>query len=222
MGSPDFEEFIAALNAHGVRYLIVGAHAVAFHARVIERRRDGAMLPAVACHARPRATKDLDVLIEPTDANARRTLKALREFFGGADLGYTVDDLTDPSWIIQLGVAPIRIDLLAAIPGCPSFNDAWNARVQGRFGSVSANYLSLDDLIRAKEAPTGIRIGPMCARCCARGTGSEGACSHVIVENTVEAVRMDSCGVPAGDLPQQSVGMPTATIESLHGLLSSF
>lgn len=133
MGSPDFEEFIAALNAHGVRYLIVGAHAVAFHAR-------------------PRATKDLDLLIEPTDANARRTLKAIREFFGGADLGYSVDDLTDPHWIIQLGVAPIRIDLLAAIPGCPSFKDAWNARVQGRFGSVSANYLSLDDLIRAKEA----------------------------------------------------------------------
>lgn len=133
MGSPDFEEFIAALNAHGVRYLIVGAHAVAFHAR-------------------PRATKDLDVLLEATDANARRTLNAIREFFGGADLGYTVGDLTDPHWIIQLGVAPIRIDLLAAIPGCPSFDDVWNARVKGRFGSVSANYLSLDDLIRAKEA----------------------------------------------------------------------
>ena len=133
MGSPDFEEFIAALNAHGVRYLIVGAHAVAFHAR-------------------PRATKDLDILIDPTAANARRTLKAIREFFGGADLGYTVDDLTDPHWISQISVAPIRIDLLAAIPGCPSFKDAWNARVEGRFGSVGANYLSLDDLIRAKEA----------------------------------------------------------------------
>ena len=43
----DYEEFIAALNAHGVRYLVIGAHAVAFHAR-------------------PRATKDLDILLEPT------------------------------------------------------------------------------------------------------------------------------------------------------------
>jgi len=75
MPSQDYEEFIAALNAHGVRYLVVGAHAVAFHAR-------------------PRATRDLDILIEPTPANARKALAALRDFFGGADLGYTVEDLT--------------------------------------------------------------------------------------------------------------------------------
>ena len=50
MASHDYEEFIAALNAHGVRYLVIGAHAVAFHAR-------------------PRATKDLDILLEPTPAH---------------------------------------------------------------------------------------------------------------------------------------------------------
>ena len=66
MASHDYEEFIAALNAHGVQYLIVGAHAVAFHAR-------------------PRATKDLDILIESTAENARKVLAALRVFFGGAD-----------------------------------------------------------------------------------------------------------------------------------------
>ncbi|MGH2372838.1 MAG: hypothetical protein ACRDIC_05095 [bacterium] len=47
MASRDYEEFIGALNDHGVRYLIVGAHAVAFHAR-------------------PRATRDLDILLDPT------------------------------------------------------------------------------------------------------------------------------------------------------------
>ena len=57
MASQDYEEFIAAFNDHGVRYLIVGAHAVAFHAR-------------------PRATKDLDVLLESTEPNARRALEA--------------------------------------------------------------------------------------------------------------------------------------------------
>ena len=77
MLSPDYEEFIAALNAHGVRYLVVGAHAVAYHAR-------------------PRATKDLDILLDPAPENARRALEALRNFFGGADLGYGVEDLTDP------------------------------------------------------------------------------------------------------------------------------
>ena len=88
-----------------MRYLIVGAHAVAFHAR-------------------PRATKDLDILLEPTPENARKTLAALREFFGGTELGYTVEDLTDPRWIIQLGVAPMRIDLLTELPGYPGFSAA--------------------------------------------------------------------------------------------------
>lgn len=132
MPSQDYEEFIAALNAHGVRYLLVGAHAVAFHAR-------------------PRATKDLDILIEPTEANARKTLEALSDFFGGADLGYTVEDVIDPRWIIQLGVAPIRLDLISELPGLPSFEAAWKNRVDARFGTVAAHYIGLHDLIRTKE-----------------------------------------------------------------------
>ncbi|HEV8719431.1 MAG TPA: nucleotidyltransferase [Candidatus Binatia bacterium] len=133
MASHDYEEFIAALNAHGVRYLVVGAHAVAFHAR-------------------PRATKDLDILIEPTAANAGKVLAALKDFFGGADLGYTVDDLTAPDWIIQLGVAPVRIDLLAEILGFSKFEDAWKNRVEAHFGSVPTHYIGLNDLIHAKQS----------------------------------------------------------------------
>lgn len=133
MASPDYEEFIAALNDNGVRYLVVGAHAVAFHAR-------------------PRATKDLDILLDPAPENARKTLAALRDYFAGADLGYTVEDLTDPRWIIQLGVAPVRIDLFPEMLGCPNFEVAWKNRVVASFGAVRANYVGLDDLIRAKEA----------------------------------------------------------------------
>ncbi len=133
MPSRAYEEFIAAFNARGVRYLVIGAHAVAFHAR-------------------PRATKDLDIWIDPTPANARRALAALRDFFGGADLGYTIEDVTDPDCIIQLGVAPVRIDLLSAIPGCPDFQVAWKRRVDGRFGGVPTQYIGLEDLIRNKEA----------------------------------------------------------------------
>ena len=133
MASRDYEEFIAALNDHGVRYLLIGAHAVAFHAR-------------------PRATKDLDILLDPTPGNARKALAAMRDFFGGVDLGYTVADLMDPGWVIQLGVAPVRIDLLSSLPGCPSFLAAWRNRVQARFGAVRTQYLGLADLIRAKES----------------------------------------------------------------------
>jgi hypothetical protein len=109
MPSRDYEKFIAALNHRGVRYLLIGAHAVAFHAR-------------------PRATRGLVILLDPTPRNARRALAGVRDFFGGADLGYTVADLTDPRWIIQLGVAPVRIDLLSAVPGCPSVQAAWKRR----------------------------------------------------------------------------------------------
>lgn len=57
-------------------------------------------------------------------------LAALRDFFEGADLGYTVKDIVDPRWILQLGVAPVRIDLIAAIPGLKSFGAAWKNRVE--------------------------------------------------------------------------------------------
>lgn len=133
MASRDYEEFIDALNAHGVKYLIVGAHAVAFHAR-------------------PRATKDLDIFLDHSRENAERILGALRDFFGGADPGYTIDDLTDPRWVLQLGVAPVRIDLLLELPGISSFAEAWDRRAEATFGEVTTFYLGLADLIRAKEA----------------------------------------------------------------------
>ena len=133
MTHPDYEEFIGELNAHEVRYLIVGAHAVGFHAH-------------------PRATKDLDVLVDPAPGNAARTLEAMSAFFGGADLGYDVADIAAPTMVIQLGVAPVRIDILTSLSGVPTFDSAWNNRVPGRYGHQEAHYLGLEDLIRAKEA----------------------------------------------------------------------
>jgi hypothetical protein len=65
--------------------------------------------------ARPRATKDLDLFIEPSVENAEKILAAIRDFFGGEDLGFTVQDLTAPGLIVQLGVAPARIDLLSRL-----------------------------------------------------------------------------------------------------------
>ena len=132
MKSRDYEEFVESLNASGARYLIIGAHAVAFHAR-------------------PRATKDLDLFIEPTPGNAERVLAAIRSFLG-SDLGLTVEDLTTPGSIVQLGVAPSRIDLLSRLAGLQDFASAWSSRIDARFGDVEAHYLSLDDLIQEKES----------------------------------------------------------------------
>ena len=133
MSYRDFEEFLESFNETGVRYLVVGAHAVAFHAR-------------------PRATKDLDLFIDPTPDNVERALEAIRHFFGGSDLGLSIEDLTDPDAIVQLGVAPVRIDLLCSLSGVGSFKDAWKNRAEGNFGQVRAWFLSLDDLIQEKQA----------------------------------------------------------------------
>lgn len=110
MRSRDYEEFIEFLNRLEARYLVVGAHAVAFHAR-------------------PRATKDLDVFIEPTQENAELVLRAIRQFLG-TNLGIKLPDLTTPGRIVQLGVAPTRIDLMSRLSGIPDFESVWQQRGQ--------------------------------------------------------------------------------------------
>jgi hypothetical protein len=124
---------LSELNAAEVRYLIVGGY-------------------ALAVHARPRATQDLDILFERTSENATRLLRALSAFFGGMDVGHTAEDLVRTDTILQMGVPPLRIDLFTDIPGVPDFQAAWNHGVIGTFGSVPARYIGKADLIRAKEA----------------------------------------------------------------------
>jgi predicted nucleotidyltransferase len=133
MISRDYEELLESFNAHGVRYLLVGAH-------------------AVALHGRPRATKDLDIFLEATDENAAKVLAAIRTFFGGSDLGIRTEDLLTPGKIIQLGVAPSRIDLLSRLASRIEFTQAWLNRVEARYGSVATHFIGLDDLIAEKTA----------------------------------------------------------------------
>lgn len=126
----DFEELFVSLNARKVRALIIGGYAVAFHAR-------------------PRYTKDLDILVEPSPENAQRVLQALEDF-GFGTLKLTTDDFTTPGRIIQLGYPPGRVDLLTSVKGV-RFDEAWERRVEGRFGSQAVFYISREDLIRNKE-----------------------------------------------------------------------
>ena len=132
MAHPDYEEFLASFNAHGVRYLVVGAH-------------------ALALHARPRATKDLDLVIAPSKANARRVLAAIGDFFGGMAPKYvTVEELRNPKTIVQLGVAPVRIDILSGL-ATTTFTKAFNRRVESRFGRVTVPFISAEDLRAEKQ-----------------------------------------------------------------------
>ncbi len=126
----DFEELLALLNVHHVRALIVGGYALAFHGH-------------------PRYTKDLDLLIDASADNAQALLKALDEFgFGG--VGLTPSDFS-PGRVVQLGVAPNRVDLMANIDGV-SFDEAWAGRVAGQFRSVPVLYLGREAFITNKKA----------------------------------------------------------------------
>jgi hypothetical protein len=127
----DFKEFFECLNAGRVDYLIVGGHAVAFH---------GA----------PRFTGDIDLYVKPDPANAQRILDALNAFgFGGLDL--TVEDFLEPDKVIQLGVPPVRIDLITSISGV-SWKDAADGAVEGTYGGVPVNYIGRDALILNKKS----------------------------------------------------------------------
>jgi hypothetical protein len=107
----DFRDLLAAFLTHEVRFLVVGAH-------------------ALAVHGIPRATADLDVWVEPTGANAARVWEALAAF--GAPLGtlrITRDDFTRPEVVVQFGLPPRRIDILTSVSGV-SFAEAWDDRLE--------------------------------------------------------------------------------------------
>jgi len=126
----DYEEFLELLNKHNVRYCIVGAFALAFHAR-------------------PRYTKDLDILIDATIDNAKKLLVALSEF-GFGSLNLSVDDFSTKGKIIQLGYEPVRIDIITSIEKL-DFADIWQNRIQGPYGKQTVNFIDRQNLIRAKK-----------------------------------------------------------------------
>ena len=128
--SPDFKELLLAFNAHDVEYLVVGAHALAAHGHV-------------------RATKDLDLWVRPEQSNAQKVLQALSDF--GAPLSdLTADDLTRKETIFQIGLPPLRIDIITKIDGV-EFEDAWPDRVETSFGGIPAFVISRHHLITNKK-----------------------------------------------------------------------
>ena len=131
MMNRDFRDLLAEFNAHSVEYLIVGAHALAAHGHI-------------------RATKDLDVWIRADSANAERVIRALKAF-GTPLQDLTGDDLVQPGLIFQIGVPPVRIDLVTSIDGV-TFSEAWPARVQTAFADQPVAVLSREHLIRNKRA----------------------------------------------------------------------
>jgi len=128
--NPDFRDLLKMLNDYNVRYLIAGGYAVMYYTE-------------------PRFTKDIDIWVEATPANAKKVWNALAEF--GAPLEQiNLNDFTNQDLIYQIGVAPNRIDIMMGIPGV-EFDHAWENRIQSNYGDITIFIISLNDLIKAKE-----------------------------------------------------------------------
>jgi hypothetical protein len=108
--STDTIEFLRLLQKHGVRYLVIGGAAVIYHGYA-------------------RLTGDIDFLYDCAPDNSVRLWHALVEFWGGSVPAVAdAKELADPDLVVQFGLPPNRIDLIASLPAVP-FAAAWQHRV---------------------------------------------------------------------------------------------
>jgi hypothetical protein len=129
--SKDLKEFVELLNSRKVEFLVVGAHALAWHGL-------------------PRYTKDIDFFVGTNPENAK-ALELVIHDFGFSSTGLTAGDFQNPGQIIQLGIEPNRIDILTGISGV-TWDEAWATRVKGEMDGVPVFFLSEDAYIRNKLA----------------------------------------------------------------------
>ena len=114
----DFVDLLRAFVEADVRFLVVGAYALAFYGRP--------------------ARRDLDVSVDATPDNAGRVMRALRAF--GAPLAAVSEaDFASPGVVFQIGVPPGRIDVLTDLTGV-KFADTWRGRVRGKFGDLDVDF----------------------------------------------------------------------------------
>lgn len=127
----DFKEFLRLLNAHGVKYLLIGGYAVGYHGY-------------------PRATGDMDIWIAVAPDNAERMVQVLREF------GFDTSNLSSELFlqdhkIVRMGFAPLRIEVTTKISGV-EFDECYAERIVDMFGDVAVSLISLRHLKLNKKA----------------------------------------------------------------------
>ena len=127
----DFVDLLQAFVDADVRFLVVGAY-------------------ALALHAKPRATGDLDIWINPTPDNAERVIQALGRFGAPLHQVQAVDFLSSEI-VFQIGVPPRRIDILTSLTGL-SFQEAWDDRLPHKFGNCDVDFLGRRTFIKNKRA----------------------------------------------------------------------
>ena len=119
--------------------------------KILKRRKPTELLVgahALAAHGHVRATQDPDVWVRPSPENAQRVIEALGAF-GSPLHDLTEKDLSTPGVVFQIGVEPIRIDVLTAIDGV-QFDEAWASRMVSKIGDQQVAVLSRQHLIQNK------------------------------------------------------------------------
>lgn len=127
----DFREFLALLNAHKVDFIIVGGYALAFH---------GA----------PRYTGHIDVFIKADNNNAKLMINVLKDF-GFSTLELSLEDFQKEDSVVQLGLPPVRIDIITSISGV-SWAQAEALKIPGVYGDVPVFYIGKDQFLANKRA----------------------------------------------------------------------
>jgi hypothetical protein len=128
---PDFVDLLRAFVDHDVRFMVVGAY-------------------ALGVHGRPRATGDLDVWVDATAENATRVMEALRQSGAPTDQ-LTTADLSRPGIVFQMGLPPVRIDVLTELSGV-TFAEAWPGRALARFGDIEVDVIGREAFVKNKRA----------------------------------------------------------------------
>jgi hypothetical protein len=127
----DFRDLLVLLNEHEVDFMIVGGYALAFH---------GA----------PRLTGDIDIYVRPDHDNAERILRALTDF-GFGSLGLVVDDFQNQNKVTQLGVPPVRVDIITSITGV-TWENASSGKCPGAYGDVPVFYIGKEEFLVNKRS----------------------------------------------------------------------
>ena len=122
----DFKELLKIFAERKVKYLIIGGY-------------------AVAKHAEPRYTKDLDIWINNSKENAEQVFQSLKDFTAPLT-DITVEDFTIPTLVFQIGIEPSRIDILMGLKEL-DFDECWKRRATSVIGDLELHFISLDDLI---------------------------------------------------------------------------
>ena len=130
-GLPRSIALLRAFIDGNVRFLIVGAY-------------------ALAVHGRPRATGDLDVWVDATPENAAKVMSALEQY-GAPTAQVSAEDFSRPGIVFQMGLPPLRIDVLTELSGL-TFSEAWFTRTRAAFGPVIADVIGRVAFIRNKRA----------------------------------------------------------------------